>query len=139
MSPDAEDDARAGRRRIAPAPEMAVATPVLDFPLTPAQNTAVVTPSDKLFVLAHLGVPRIDLETWQFDIVGQVGTPLTLRYADLAGLPQTSVTTVFQCAGNPQEPARPFRVVANVEWRGRFRPPATRRAVRRRTRPPAGA
>ncbi len=115
---DTDGEAREGLWRVAPAPEMTVATPVLDFPLGPAQNTAFLTPSDKLFVLAHLGVPSLDQETWRFDIVGQVGTPLTLRYADLAGLPQTSVTTVFQCAGNPQEPARPFRVVANVEWRG---------------------
>lgn len=118
MMQDTDGEARAGLRRVAPAPEMAVAAPLLEFPLAPAQNSDFLTPGDKLFILAHLGVPRLDPETWLFDIVGQVGTPLTLRYADLAGLPQTSVTTVFQCAGNPQEPARPFRVVANVEWRG---------------------
>lgn len=32
-----------------------------------------------------------------------------------------------------------YRSGANVEWRGRFGPPATRRAIRRRTRRPAGA
>ncbi|MGE0860852.1 MAG: molybdopterin-dependent oxidoreductase [Gammaproteobacteria bacterium] len=118
MTLESDDVEREGRRRVAPAPEMAVTTPVLEFPLGPAQNSAFVTPRDKLFVLAHLGVPRIDQETWRFDIAGQVGTALSFRYADLADLPQTSVTTAFQCAGNPQEPARPFRVAANVEWRG---------------------
>jgi sulfane dehydrogenase subunit SoxC len=118
MTQDSDGEAREGSRRVAPAPDMAVATPVLEFPLAPAQNTAFVTPSDKLFVLAHLGVPRLDVETWRVDVLGQVATPLSMDYAELAGLPQTVVTTVFQCAGNPQVPTQAFRVVANAEWRG---------------------
>lgn len=118
MTRDSDGEAREGSLRVAPAPDMAVATPVLEFPLAPAQNTAFLTPTDKLFVLAHLGVPRLDEATWRVDVGGQVTTPLSLGYAELASMPQTGVTTVFQCAGNPQAPTQALRVVANAEWRG---------------------
>lgn len=58
MTRDSDGEARQGSRGVAPAPDTAVATPVLEFPLAPAQNIALLTPGDKLFVLAHLGVPR---------------------------------------------------------------------------------
>jgi DMSO/TMAO reductase YedYZ molybdopterin-dependent catalytic subunit len=97
---------------------MAVPEPVLEFPLAPEQNTAFVTPSDKLFVLAHLGVPQIRADSWSFDVVGLVGAPVSLRYADLEQFTPKTVSTIFQCAGNPLDPTKAFRLVANLEWRG---------------------
>jgi DMSO/TMAO reductase YedYZ molybdopterin-dependent catalytic subunit len=97
---------------------MVVPEPVLEFPLAPEQNTAFVTPSDKLFVLAHLGVPQIHLDSWSFDVAGLVSAPLSLRYSDLERFTAKNVSTVFQCAGNPLDPTKPFRLVANLEWRG---------------------
>lgn len=109
---------RQGLVRVAPKPEMVVTQPVLEFPMTPGQNTAFVTPSEKLFVLAHLGVPRIQRDVWRFDVVGHVGSSISLRYADLERFTPRTVNTAFQCAGNPLEPTKPFRLIANVEWRG---------------------
>lgn len=118
MNGEAGRGERKGLRRIAPKPEMAVSTPVLEFPLRPEQLTDFVTPSEALFVLAHLGVPAVDAHRWCFDVVGEVDSPRSFRYADLAQFTPTTVNAVFQCAGNPLEPTKPARVIANVEWRG---------------------
>ena len=118
MTAESAATERQGLVRVASKPEMAVVQPVLEFPLTPEQNTAFVTPSEKLFVLAHLGVPRIQTDVWSFDVVGLVGSPISLRYADLKRFTPKTVSTILQCAGNPLEPTKPFRLIANVEWRG---------------------
>jgi hypothetical protein len=55
---------REGLQRISVMPTMAIAEPVLKFPLTLESNTEFLTAADKLFVLAHLGVPRIDTASW---------------------------------------------------------------------------
>jgi DMSO/TMAO reductase YedYZ molybdopterin-dependent catalytic subunit len=113
-----EQGEREGLRRVAPKPEMEVPEPVLEFPLRAEQLTDFVTPSEKLFVLAHLGVPAIQVDRWSFDVVGHVGAPCSFRYEDLAQFALKTVSTVFQCAGNPLEPTQPARLVANVAWRG---------------------
>ena len=118
MTLDSNVSDRQGLLRVASKPEMAVTQPVLEFPLTPEQNTEFVTPSDKLFVLAHLGVPQIHSHSWSFDVVGLVGSPVSLRYSDLERFRPKTVNTILQCAGNPLEPTKPFRLIANVEWRG---------------------
>lgn len=118
MNRESNASDREGLLRIAPKPGMAVPEPVLEFPLAPEQNTAFVTPSDKLFVLAHLGIPQIHLGSWSCDVVGLVAAPISLRYADLEQFTPKTVRTVFQCAGNPLDPTNPFRLVANLEWRG---------------------
>ena len=112
------DNEREGLRRVTPKPELAVQEPVLEFPLSPETNTDFMTPSEKLFVLAHLGVPRIRSDAWSLDIVGLVGSPRSLRYGDLAQFTPKTVATTLQCAGNPLEPTRAMRLIANVEWRG---------------------
>lgn len=118
MTSDDSTGEREGLRRVAPKPRLSVPETFLEFPLPIEQTTEFMTPSDKLFVLAHLGVPQIELDTWRFDIVGLVGSPYSLSYADLARFTPTTVKSFHQCAGNPLEPTRPMRVVANVEWRG---------------------
>lgn len=76
MTREVETGEREGLRRVAPKPEMAVSAPVLEFPLSPEQITDFMTPSERLFVLAHLGVPQIQSDSWRFDLVGHVGSPL---------------------------------------------------------------
>jgi DMSO/TMAO reductase YedYZ molybdopterin-dependent catalytic subunit len=109
---------REGLQRISVMPSMAIAEPVLKFPLTLESNTEFLTAADKLFVLAHLGVPQIDTASWTCEVTGLVRTPRSLRYSDLSQLPTRTVKTFFQCAGNPLKPTHAARLIANLEWRG---------------------
>ncbi|MGH8150336.1 MAG: molybdopterin-dependent oxidoreductase [Steroidobacteraceae bacterium] len=99
-------------------PRLDPPTTYLKFPLAPHQLAAPVTPVGDLFVLAHLGVPRLDREAWSLEIGGLVARPMTLRMQDIEALPRRHVEAFLQCAGNPATPTVPARLVANVHWRG---------------------
>ena len=88
------------------------------IPLLPHQMMDAITKTDDVFVLVHLGVPQIDDAHWCLSIEGLVEKPLLLSLGDLKAMPQQSVQSVFQCAGNPMEPTVPTRRVANVVWGG---------------------
>ena len=88
------------------------------IPLLPHQMSDAVTSAEHFFVLVHLGVPQIEAQRWRLTIGGLVERPLQLGLADLKALPQRSIQSVFQCAGNPLEPTQPTRRVANVVWSG---------------------
>jgi DMSO/TMAO reductase YedYZ molybdopterin-dependent catalytic subunit len=118
VTTDSDQNEREGLVRVAPKPTMAISEPVLEWPLPIEQTTDFFTPSDKLFVLAHLGVPRIEKELWKLDIAGLVGRPQSLRYEDLEQLAPVTLRAAHQCAGNPLDPTKPARTIANVEWRG---------------------
>jgi DMSO/TMAO reductase YedYZ molybdopterin-dependent catalytic subunit len=118
MTDDSKTGEREGLRRVAPNPKMAPSGLVMEFPLPIGRTTEFITPSEKLFVLAHLGVPQIESDSWSFDLVGLFGSPRSLRYADLAQFTPKTVRSFHQCAGNPLEPNKPMRIIANVEWRG---------------------
>jgi sulfane dehydrogenase subunit SoxC len=90
----------------------------LKFPLAPHGLTERVTPVRDLFVLAHLGVPRVDPERWSLCIEGLVERPLRLTLADLKALPSRTVEAFLQCAGNPATPEVPARLISNVVWKG---------------------
>jgi len=87
-------------------------------PLAPHEMTAAVTPTGKLFTLAHLGLLRLAPEDWRLDVVGLVGRPLRLRLADLARFAPARVEAVHQCAGNPLAPTVATRRVGCVVWEG---------------------
>lgn len=91
---------------------------VLRFPLEPHALTSEVTPARDLFVLAHLGVPRIDPGTWFLDLCGLLARPRRLSLAELQSLPSRAIEAFLQCAGNPAAPKVPARLIANVVWRG---------------------
>jgi len=101
-----------------PWPTQDPAQTYLHFPLQPHDLSHEITPVRDLFVLAHLGVPRVDPESWSLSIGGMVDRPLRLRLAELKALPQRSVQAFLQCAGNPVTPKVPARLIANVMWRG---------------------
>ncbi|MEO8313165.1 MAG: molybdopterin-dependent oxidoreductase [Pseudomonadota bacterium] len=109
---------REGLQRHAPATELSVAAPVIKFPLAIEENTNFLTPADKLFVLAHLGIPRVTADSWSCQLAGMIGSPMLLRYEDLSRFTQKTVKTYFQCAGNPLEPTLAARQIANLEWHG---------------------
>jgi sulfane dehydrogenase subunit SoxC len=84
----------------------------------PHETVARVTPQRDLFVLAHLGIPRVDLARWRLDIAGLVERPTTLSFEDLRRLPERRVESFHQCAGAPRRPDLPMRRIANVVWHG---------------------
>ena len=86
--------------------------------LSPHQLTDRVTAADDVFLLAHLGVPRIDPAQWSLAIDGMVGRPVALNLQDLKALPKRTVQAVHQCCGSPLEPTVPTRRYANVVWGG---------------------
>ena len=77
-----------------------------------------VTPSDDVYVIAHMGVARVDVAQWRLTVDGLVERPFTLDYDALTALPATDVSAVLECFGNPVEPEVATRRVGNVVWRG---------------------
>lgn len=109
---------REGLKRVAPKPVMAVPHPVFEFPLPLGETTDFLTPTEKLFVLSHLGIPTIERAAWTLAMAGLLETPMSLRFADLEQFQPKRLCTIHQCAGNPLEPTKPTRTIANVEWSG---------------------
>jgi sulfane dehydrogenase subunit SoxC len=97
---------------------MEPATGVRRIKLGPHQTVDRVTATDDLFVLAHLGVPRIDLAHRSLTIDGLVQHPLTLNLEALKARPKTVIEAVHQCCGSPMEPTVPTRRVSHVRWGG---------------------
>ena len=79
---------------------------------------ARVTPSEDVYVIAHMGIARVDVESWILRVDGLVERPLEVDYVALTSLPATEVTAVLECFGNPVEPDVATRRVGNVVWRG---------------------
>jgi len=77
-----------------------------------------ITPSDDVYVIAHMGLARVDRSTWRLTVDGLVDRPSVLDYDELVRLPAVEVTAVLECFGNPVEPDVATRRVANVVWRG---------------------
>jgi len=77
-----------------------------------------VTPSDDVYVIAHMGIARVDVKQWRLNVDGLVERPFELDYDALTSLPATDVTAVLECFGNPVEPEVATRRVGNVVWRG---------------------
>lgn len=88
------------------------------IPLKPHELQSPITAQRDLFVLAHIGIPQVDIGTWQLEIGGDVAQPLRLSYDELRHLPKHTVETFHQCAGFPRRPDLPTRRVANVVWGG---------------------
>jgi len=77
-----------------------------------------ITPTDDVYVIAHMGLAGVDVTTWRLTVEGLVERPFMLDYESLTRLPATEVTAVLECFGNPVEPDVPTRRVANVVWHG---------------------
>ena len=84
----------------------------------PHQTTERVTPQRDLFLLAHLGIPRVDPAAWRLEIAGLVERPATLTLDDIRGLPARQVESFHQCAGMPRRSDIAVRRIANVVWSG---------------------
>ena len=63
----------------------------------------------------HAGsVPSVDLATWDFNVTGQVETPVRLTFDELKALPQTEITTDIHCVTRWSRFDTTFR---GVHWR----------------------
>ena len=104
--------------------------------LVPVERlNAPVTPTDAVYVIAHMGVARVEVAPWRLTVDGLVERPYALDYREVTALPAREVTAVIECYGNPVEPDVPTRRVGNVVWRGVPLAQVVRRAgVRRRSR-----
>lgn len=99
-------------------PPMEPAVGVRRVPLRPHEMTGALTATEDLFVLAHLGIPRVDPAQWSLAIDGLVRRTQVFTLDDLKARPKTMVEAMHQCVGNPLEPNVPTRRVANVRWGG---------------------
>ena len=86
--------------------------------LRPHETVDAITAARDLFLIAHLGVPRIDPGRWSLRIDGLVGRTHSLDLDGLKALPKRTVESVHQCCGSPLEPTVPTRRVTNVRWGG---------------------
>ncbi|MFM9887875.1 MAG: molybdopterin-dependent oxidoreductase [Burkholderiales bacterium] len=91
---------------------------VRDLRLAPHELVDRVTPQRDLFVLAHVGVPQIDVATWRLEIGGLIERPRTFSFDEIRQLPKRNVESFHQCAGFPRRPDIATRRVANVVWSG---------------------
>lgn len=87
-------------------------------PLLPHQLLSRITAQRDLFVLAHVGVPRIDVKTWTLSINGLVRERATLSFDQIRQMPKKQVEAFHQCAGYPSNPKIATRRVGNVVWGG---------------------
>jgi DMSO/TMAO reductase YedYZ molybdopterin-dependent catalytic subunit len=87
-------------------------TPVREQPLNAeASATALelpVTPRHAHYVRCHFNVPRLDAATHRLVVDGAVAAPFTVGVAELAALPQRSVTVTLECAGNDRLGMQPL-------------------------------
>jgi sulfane dehydrogenase subunit SoxC len=100
--------------------------------LVPVDRLAApVTPVEDVYVIAHMGIARVDAARWRLTVDGLVERPFALDLAGLTALPPVEVAAVLECYGNPVEPDVPTRRVASVVWRGvRLRDVLERAGVR---------
>ena len=98
--------------------EMAPHQTVRHVPLTPHELIEDITPQADLFVLAHLGVPRINIENWTLTITGLVCNSATFTFDQIRRFRKREIQAFHQCAGFPKNPRLATRRVGNVVWGG---------------------
>lgn len=104
--------------RIAPKPPLVKDGAVIDANIAPVHLSRRLTRTEDLFVLAHLSVPDLDKNHWSFEICGLVNRRGTLSFEQLLNYPKRTIEAAIQCAGNPFDPFKPIRQIANVKWGG---------------------
>ena len=88
------------------------------FRVPAEQLIAEITPNSDIFVLAHFGIPRIQLSDWRLQISGMVSRPATLDFSDLLKFPKIEIQSFIKCAGFPANPEIATRNVSNAVWGG---------------------
>jgi DMSO/TMAO reductase YedYZ molybdopterin-dependent catalytic subunit len=70
----------------------------LEFPFS--QLDSFITPTEQFFVRSHFEVPVLKAADWKLKVEGHVERPFELNLADLQAMPQTTQTSLLECAGN---------------------------------------
>jgi DMSO/TMAO reductase YedYZ molybdopterin-dependent catalytic subunit len=83
-----------------------------ETPLSEVQSW--VTPNRWFFVRSHYDTPEIDVNQWRLSVAGCVKRELELNWEQLISLPQRSVFSTMECAGNGRSFLRP--IVEGVQW-----------------------
>jgi DMSO/TMAO reductase YedYZ molybdopterin-dependent catalytic subunit len=83
-----------------------------------SELTTFLTPTESVYVIAHMGIAHVPAEGWELRVEGAVKRPRRLTYAELVRRPAETIESVLECFGNPVEPEVPTRRVGNVSWRG---------------------
>jgi sulfane dehydrogenase subunit SoxC len=87
-------------------------------PLAPHELIQEITHQSDLFVLAHMGVPRINVDNWTLTVTGLVRESTTFTFDKIRQFPKREVQAFHQCAGFPKRPQLPTRRIGNVVWGG---------------------
>jgi sulfane dehydrogenase subunit SoxC len=83
-----------------------------------AELMSPVTSAEQHFVLAHHGIARCAAETWTLSLTDAAGNKKIVSLDQIKALPAREVTAALECAGNPEDPDKPLRIVSNAVWRG---------------------
>ncbi len=94
------------RKVITQAPENSE-TPLYDL-------RSWVTPNPWFFVRNHFDVPEVDVNAWRLRVHGCVERELELNWEELGQLPERTVFTTVECAGNGRSFLQPL--VHGVQW-----------------------
>jgi DMSO/TMAO reductase YedYZ molybdopterin-dependent catalytic subunit len=81
------------------------------------QLDSYLTSEQEYFVVAHYGVPKIDLSTWKLELRGRVANPRTYTLDDLRKRTRAERTCAFECGGN-RGAVIMNRMVGNARWSG---------------------
>lgn len=84
----------------------------------PHQLVDRVTAERDLFLIAHLGIARVDAAAWRLSIGGLVERPCDLSFDDIKRLSKRTIESFHQCAGDPKNHRDAKRLVGNVVWGG---------------------
>lgn len=76
-----------------------------------------ITPTDKLFRVAHYGRPVIEERDWRLEISGLVGQPRSFTLQELRARPRRDVVCTMECGGNRGFPGF-VGAVHNARWTG---------------------
>ena len=73
-----------------------------------------VTPTPWFFVRNHFYVPEVDVNAWRLRVHGRVEREIELSWEELGQLPERTVFTTVECAGNGRSFLQPH--VHGVQW-----------------------
>ena len=59
-----------------------------------------ITPSDLFYIRSHFATPKLDTSGYRLSVRGAVQNELSLSYADIRGMPQSTRVATLECAGN---------------------------------------
>lgn len=77
-------------------------------------DKAWITPIENHYVRTHLPTPKVDLNTWNLTIEGEVNRPLKLSMNDIRGFKETQQTVTLECSGNGRVYSDP--PVPGLQW-----------------------